>query len=67
MDDREILVKSIAQYIPTYAMSCFRLPMKFHKDVTRICAKFWWGGSSTNRKIYWVRWEKFCLSKDLGV
>lgn len=40
---REVLIKSIARAIPTYAMSCFRLPKNFHKELSQYCAKFSWG------------------------
>lgn len=42
---REILIKSVAQAIPSYVMSCFRLPKKLCKEVGQYCARFWWGGS----------------------
>ena len=37
---REVLIKAVAQSIPTFTMSCFKLPMGFCEDVNAIIAKF---------------------------
>ena len=51
---REILVKSIAQAIPTYAMSCFRLPNKLIKEIEVLICKFWWGQGGERGKMHWI-------------
>lgn len=39
---KEVLIKAVAQSIPTYAMSCFKLPSSFCNEVTSIIRNFWW-------------------------
>lgn len=61
---KEILNKSVAQAVPTYSMSCFRMPVV--KELHSILAKFWWGKSNGEKGIHWRRWEFLCRSKKFG-
>lgn len=54
MGGKEILIKSIAQAIATYAMSCFQPPKGIVNQFSSLCAKFWWRDSDDNRKIHWM-------------
>lgn len=63
---REVLLKSIAQAIPTYAMQCFKLPEGILKKINSICRDFWWGQKGEERKLTMVSWEKMCHSKEEG-
>ena len=38
---KEILIKAVAQSIPTYTMSVFQLPMKLFDELNSMCARFW--------------------------
>ena len=40
---REILLKSVAQAVPTYPMSCFLLPIDTCKKMKSAIANYWWG------------------------
>ena len=62
----QILIKPIAQSIPTYTMSVFQLPLKLFDELDAMCAKFWWRQVGNERKIHWQRWEKLTLSKREG-
>jgi hypothetical protein len=59
---REILIKFVAQAVPTYSRSCFKLVSNTCKTITsctsKYTSKYRWGGSVNNRKIHWVRWPK---------
>ena len=41
--DKEILIKSVAQAIPSYTMSCFKLPDAMCDDFAGLMRRFWWG------------------------
>ena len=38
---KEILIKVVAQAIPTYAMSCFKIPDKLCDEMTSLMRNFW--------------------------
>ena len=63
---KEVLIKAMTQYIPTYTMSVFQLPMKLCDELDAMSAKFWWDQVGNERKIHWQNWEKLTLSKKDG-
>ena len=63
---REILVKAIVQAIPTYTMSCFKLPKGLIKEIEILIRKFWWGYKGEQKRIHWISWENLCLPKCEG-
>ena len=40
---REVLIKSVAQAIPTYSMCFFKIPKALCDGVNSVLAKYWWG------------------------
>ena len=60
---REVLIKAVAQAIPTYTMSCFQIPKSICDDIEGIMRKFWWGQRGCESKVAWVFWKKMCKSK----
>jgi hypothetical protein len=60
---REVLIKSNAQVVPTYPMSCFKLPPAICKKMKTYISNYWWGSSLDNHKIHWLKWDKLIDSK----
>ncbi|KAL9235614.1 hypothetical protein vseg_010359 [Gypsophila vaccaria] len=63
---REVLIKAVAQSIPTYHMGLFKLPKSLCDDLNRSISKFWWGHRDEGRHITWVAWSKLCSGKNEG-
>ncbi|GAA0167235.1 hypothetical protein LIER_22212 [Lithospermum erythrorhizon] len=49
---KEILIRVVAEAIPSYAMQCFKLPVTLCHDLESLMAKFWWGSKEGKRKTY---------------
>ena len=63
---REILIKTVAQAIPTYAMGIFKIPQSLCQSINSILAKYWWGQTKDEKKIHWLSWKKLCTPKGRG-
>ena len=63
---KEILIKAVAQSIPTYAMSCFDLTKGFCDELSTMIARYWWSQQDKVNKIHWLSWEKLTRSKKSG-
>ncbi|KAK3194099.1 hypothetical protein Dsin_025409 [Dipteronia sinensis] len=64
--EKEVLIKAVAQAIPSYSMSIFRLPVGLCNDLKAMVSKFWWGSRDGKRKISWIKLEDLCLPKNCG-
>jgi len=60
---KEILVKAVAQAIPTYAMSCFDLTKGLCDELNSIIGRYWWSQQDKVNKIHWLAWELLTRSK----
>ncbi|KAL6211771.1 hypothetical protein ACLB2K_016994 [Fragaria x ananassa] len=60
---KTILIKAVAQVIPSYTMSVFKLS----KGVCRIyqskVANYWWGSGGKKNGIHWCKWDLLCRNK----
>ena len=63
---REVLIKTVAQAIPTYLMSIFKIPKAICDGMNSVLAKYWWGQTRNERKIHWINWGKLCTPKNRG-
>ncbi|WOH12304.1 hypothetical protein DCAR_0831806 [Daucus carota subsp. sativus] len=64
---KEILVKSVVQTLPSYAMSVFLLPLEITRDIEKSLSKFWWTSKPTNSShISWMSWERMSKHKTAG-
>uniref|UniRef100_A0A803NLX6 Reverse transcriptase domain-containing protein n=1 Tax=Cannabis sativa TaxID=3483 RepID=A0A803NLX6_CANSA len=64
---KEVLLKSVAQALPSYAMNVFLLPVDTCKELERLMAKFWWStGSSQTKGKSWMSWSRMCRHKHAG-
>jgi hypothetical protein len=63
---REVLLKSVAQAVPTYSMSCFLLSKTTCRKMKSPIANYWWGSSADSRRIHWLSWERLTYPKELG-
>ena len=66
MKGKDILLKAVAQAIPSYAMSVFKLPKNICKEITDEIAGFSWGDSEEKKKMHWFAWWKLCIPKSKG-
>ncbi|XP_019164365.1 PREDICTED: uncharacterized protein LOC109160532 [Ipomoea nil] len=59
---KEVLLKSVAQAMPTFSMSVFLLPTAICTAIERLMNRYWWG-SGTDQRIHWKAWDKLCIPK----
>ncbi|XP_074377351.1 uncharacterized protein LOC141718876 [Apium graveolens] len=65
--NKEVLVNSVAQALPTYAMSIFLLPAEIHRDIEKMISKFWWNSKiGDKRGIHWMSWSRLSRHKSAG-
>lgn len=63
---KEILIKAVAQAIPTFAMGCFELTKDLCDQISKMIAKYWWSNQEKDNKMHWLSWNKLTLPKNMG-
>ena len=58
-----MLIKAIAQAVPTYIISVFQMTKGFCEELARGVRNYWWGAGDGIRKTHWIAWDKFTRSK----
>ena len=61
---KEILVKVVAQAIPTYAMSYFELTKGLCDELNSMIGRWWWSQNDKDNKIHWR--DKLTIPKNKG-
>lgn len=64
--DKKILIKVVAQAIPNYIMSCYKLPEGCSDEIDTVLARFWWGSKDGNKKLHRMSWERLSKVKKTG-
>lgn len=64
---KEILVMSVVQMLPSYAMNVFLLPLELIGDIERAMLKFFWHNSKpSDTGISWMAWGRMSKHKHAG-
>ena len=63
---KEVLLKAVAQAIPAYAMSVFKLSKQVTKGITDAMTRYWWGDDDSTKHMHWFAWWKMCIPKKRG-
>ncbi|XP_010424566.1 PREDICTED: uncharacterized protein LOC104709693 [Camelina sativa] len=63
---KKIMIKSAALALPTYVMSCFKLPQELTSKLTSAISRSWWRSNDKARGLHWVAWDKMCDDKCEG-
>jgi hypothetical protein len=63
---KEVLIKAVAQAMPTYAMSCFDLTKGLCDEISTMISRYWWANQENERKMHWLSWETLCSQKEKG-
>lgn len=64
---KAVLLRNVAQAVPSYAMSCFLLPKSLCQELERMMNSFWWGSSKRDLKgIRWLSWSNMSMPKCRG-
>jgi hypothetical protein len=63
---KEVLIKAVAQGIPTYAMGCFEITKELCDDISAMICQYWWSSQDKEKKMHWIKWEKLMRPKCEG-
>lgn len=64
--EKIVLLKAFLAAMPSYAISCFKLPHFFYKHIQSGLTDFWWDNKPENYIISWVARDKLTLPKNDG-
>jgi hypothetical protein len=64
--EKDILIKAIAQAIPTFVMSCFDLTKELCDEMSTLICRYWWAQHDKENKMHWLSWELLTKPKSEG-
>ncbi|XP_021728767.1 uncharacterized protein LOC110695850 [Chenopodium quinoa] len=50
---KEVLIKVVAQAIPTYMLSVFKIPEGLIDEIHTLLCRFWWGSREGEKRLHW--------------
>ncbi|CAA7035950.1 unnamed protein product [Microthlaspi erraticum] len=60
------MIKFVLSSIPSYTMSCFKLPTGLCKRIQSAITRFWWDSKPGKKKLCWLAWSKLTRAKKNG-
>ncbi|KAL0398043.1 UNVERIFIED_CONTAM: putative mitochondrial protein [Sesamum calycinum] len=63
---KAVLIQAVVQAIPSYTMSCFKLPRTLLQEFQALAANFFWHDGD-RRRIHWLAWDKMCKKLEGGL
>ncbi|WZZ84871.1 hypothetical protein YC2023_113450 [Brassica napus] len=60
------MLQSVLSPVPTFAMTCFQLPVGLCNQLQSVLTRFWWDAKEGESKICWIAWDTLMLPKHLG-
>jgi hypothetical protein len=61
-----VLIKAVAQAIPTFATGCFDITKEMCDQISSMIGRFWWSNQEKDNKMHWLRWEILTKPKGEG-
>lgn len=66
MAGKAVMLQGVLSTMPTFAMSCFELPVSVCKRIQSVLPRFWWDSKEGEKNICWISWDKLTLPKSSG-
>ncbi|XP_022004235.1 uncharacterized protein LOC110901755 [Helianthus annuus] len=64
---RVVIIKSVLESLSCYYFSLYKAPKKVISDLESMIKKFLWGGSSEEKKMHWINWDRVSSPKKMEV
>lgn len=58
-----MLLKTVAQALPAFAMYVFRILKKIYKGITDATSHCWWGDDVNSKKMHWFACGNFACRR----
>jgi len=63
---KEVLIKAVAQAIPTFAMGCFDLTKSLCDQISKMVCRYWWNEQEGKHKMHWLNRDMLLKPKKEG-